>query len=203
MRRYISTLALLLLSISFGCAPHPVQLFNAESYVRPYQTDLGDTLTIVLGKEISDQFFMQDIGLRKMQVNSFRKSLSLSLYYTFEHSFAHVNVVSEAGSGLKGTVLELYRVRPFWKLQSIASDSYSIEGGVYTSTTFYLSSLFRYDGIVLRHGEKWLTLDAEVLGEKVVSDKDEWHLAFEDGIREMCEHLYKTLAEGQRALSQK
>ncbi len=186
--------AVLLLSLA-ACAPRPVALFDTETYTKPYETKFEDTLTIVLDEAIPDHFFVQDVGLRKMEVSDFRKSLRLSLFYTFENSFREVRFSETPAPN--GLTLQLFRIRPFWKLENIDSDVYVVENVSVNTNTYYLSSLIRYDGALYRNGKKVSILDEEVVGEKIVNDKRQWNEAFKDGVKEMCEDLYKSLAEDQ------
>lgn len=197
MKKHAHLLTLGLLLVISACAPTPVALFNAEIYTRPYQTEFEDTLTIVLDEAIPDHFYVQDMDLLSMEVKDFRKSLRLSLYYAFRDSFEEVKF-SETPSS-QGLSIHLYRIRPFWDLQTIATDTYVVENISFNDNTYYLSSLIRYDGVLYRDGEKVMVLDEEVWGEKVVNAKRDWHEAFKDGIREMCEDLYRALAEDQKA----
>lgn len=198
MKKYMYALPALCALFTISCAPRPrpVSLFNVETYTRPYQTQFEDTLTIVLDEDIPDEFEVKD-NFRAMKVSDFRKSLTLSLYYTFKGSFREVRFHDQPDE--KGLSLHLFRIRPGWKIQSINDYTYMAGDVAVNGSTFYLSSLFRYDGILYRNEEKVRILDDEVVSEKVVVHVHRWNEAFKDGVREMCEQLYKVLAEEQEA----
>lgn len=198
MKKYIYTLLGLCALFTISCVPKPstVTLFNVEAYTRPYQTQFEDTLTIVLDESIPNDFEVKD-NFRAMKVQNFRKSLTLSFYYTFKNSFKEVRFQDQPSE--KGLSLHLFRIRPSWEIKSINNYSNVVGDVAVNGSIFYLSSLIRYDGVLYRGGEKVRVLDDEVVSEKVVADVRQWDEAFRDGVREICEQLYKTLAEDQEA----
>lgn len=198
MKSYLYTFLGIFVLLASSCVPRPstVALFNVETYIRPYQTQFDDTLIIVLDESISNDFEVRD-NFRAMKVKDFRKSLTLSLYYTFKNSFKEVRFQEQPSES--NLSLHLFRIRPGWKIQSINDYTYMAGDVAINASTYYLSSLFRYDGILYRNGEKVRVLDDEIVSEKVVANIRQWDEAFKDGVREMCEQLYKVLAEDQKA----
>lgn len=191
-------LILILTCATFACAPRPrtVTQFNVETYIRPYQTHLGEKLTIVLDEEIPNDFEVRD-NFKPMEVLNFRNSLKLTLFYTFENSFESVQFQDQPASD--GLSLHLYRVRPSWKLHTIDDNVVAAGEIVVSSNTYFLSSLIRYDGVIYRDGEKVKVLDEEVISEKVETNIRRWNEAFVDGVREMSEDIYRQLVEEQKA----
>ena len=191
MKRLLTFFFLLAMS---GCAikPQPVNQFNVEAYTRPYQTEFGGVLTIVLDNSIPDNFEVSD-NFRPMPVYNFRNSLRLSLYYTFADSFDEVQFAEAPAD--EGVTIHLFRIRPFWKVHQISEDVSGYADVVVTDQIIFLSSLIRYDGMIYRDGKKSAVLDEEVIGERVETNVRQWNKAFEDGIREMCEDLYRHLAQ--------
>lgn len=58
-------MGLLMLS---SCKPLPVNLFNVETYLRPYESEVNESLTIVLDPDIPNDFAVAGAGLREMAV---------------------------------------------------------------------------------------------------------------------------------------
>jgi len=188
----------IVLMLASACVPRPrpVTQFNVETYTRPYQTDFDEVLTIVLDQAIPDDFVVRE-NLRPMQVLNFRNSLKLSLYYTFEDSFKDVRFLDTPSS--EGISLHLYRIRPSWKIHTIDDQVTAVGDVVVSSSTYFISSMIRYDGILYRNGEKVKIMDEEVIGERVETNIRYWNEAFVDGVREMCEDLYQQMAEEQKS----
>jgi hypothetical protein len=180
--------------------PRPVTQFNVETYTRPYQTDFDEVLTIVLDPAIQDDFVVRE-NLWPMQVHNFRNSLKLSLYYTFEDSFQEVRF--QDAPSPEGLSLHIYRIRPSWKIHSIDEHVTGAGEVIVSSSTYFVSSLIRYDGVIFRNGEKVKILDEEVISEVVETDIRRWNEAFVDGVREMGEDLYRQLVEEQESFLSK
>ena len=183
---------------TLACSPRPraVTQFNVPTYIRPYQTDFDDVLTIVLDEMIPDDFEVQD-NFRPMPVINFRNSLKLTLYYTFEDSFEEVRFDDQPSP--EGLSLHLYRIRPAWKVHTIDEQVSGAGDVVVSSSTYFVSSLIRYDGVIYRNGEKVKVLDEEVISAKVETNIRRWNEAFVDGVREMSEDIYRQLVEEQKA----
>lgn len=193
MKKY-PALFLMLTCVFTACMtrPRPVPQFNVETYIRPYETSFSGPLTIILDKAIPGNFEVGEI-FRPMQVSNFRNSLRLSIYYTFASSFEEVRFQDTVSN--EGYSLHLYRVRPDWKIHSVDDHVSSAGDVVISNSTYFVSSLIRYDGILYHKGKRIKILDEEVLSEKVETDIRRWNEAFVDGVREMCEDLYRQLVE--------
>lgn len=185
---------LMLACLASACMnrPRPVTQFNVETYIRPYETQFSGPLTIVLDEAIPNDFEVGE-NFRPMQVINFRHSLRLSLYYTFASSFEEVRFQDTIDT--IGYSLHLFRVRPDWKIHSVDDHISSAGDVVVSNSTYFVSSLIRYDGMIYHQGKKIKILDDEVLGEQVETDIRQWNEAFVDGVRELCEDLYRQLAE--------
>lgn len=178
--------------ISVGCAtkPPPVRFFDVDAYTKPYQKTLHKPLTIVLDEAILDEFLVEGRGLREMEVYNFRKSLRISLYYTFVDTYSEVHFSDQIDTS--GITLHLYRIRPSWDIKSTSTSVYGTEV-VVSSTSYEVATLVRYDGVLYQHGEKRLVIDNEVASEKTTFSRRQGPEVFKDAMREMCEDLYKTL----------
>ena len=105
-----------------SCRVPSVYFFDADPYTQPYQTSFQQPLTVVIGDDIKDEFTLRD-GMKPMEVKQFRKSLRITLYYMLEQSFPEVTFANQPDSS--GYTLQLYRVRPGWK---VLSESTSVSG---------------------------------------------------------------------------
>ena len=184
-----SSLAGLLLLVGLlACQPPPVRMgfFTASVYLRPYETQLDQPLTIILDESIPDQFW---VG--RMDVLQFRNTLKLSLYYTFENSVPDI-IFSDTIADT-GMTLHLYRVRPEWNIVNTYTSMSVIEGTGFSSTQTEVGSLIRYDGVVYKNGEKWFVLNDFVNSEQTTLRRKRQPEVFQDGVRELCEDLYRKI----------
>ncbi len=194
MKRYLTLCALSLIALC-GCAPKPPILgfFETDGYIKPYQKSFGDTLTFVLSQEISDEFVVSGAGVRRMDVFNFRKSLKLSLYYTFLDSFKDVRFADQVDSN--GVCVVLYRVRPSWEIKSASTSVSGVEGRTVSSTNYQVAALFRYDGVIYKDGEKVSVLDNEVMSEASTYFRSGMPDTFRDGTKQLCGAIYKEVVE--------
>ena len=168
------------------CQPPPVYFFDADPYVKAYQETFNEPLTVVLGKDIENDFAVGD-----MEVHQFRKSLRITMYYMFEETFTDIQFADQVSP--EGYTLQLYRLRPSWQVASSVTDV--IGAGdvvVSTSSTRQIVSI-RYDGAIYRKNEKIAILDDAVISQLQTFDRKEKPSVFRDGVRELCEVLYKDL----------
>lgn len=70
-----------------------------------------------------------------------------------------------------------------------------------SSSTYFISSLIRYDGVFYHNDKKIKILDEELPGEIVETDIRHLNEAFVDGVREMCEDLYRQLVEAPNSFA--
>ncbi len=196
MKRYL-TLSVLSLVALYGCAPPPPTLgfFEIDGYIKPYQKNFGDTLTFFLSQEIPDELIVSGAGVRKMDVFNFRKSLKLSLYYTFLDSFEDVRFTDQVDS--TGVCVVLYRVRPSWEIKSANTSVSGVEGITYSSTNYQVAALFRYDGVIYKNGVKISVLDAAAMSEISTFYKSAMPDTFRDGVKMFCEAIYKEVVEAE------
>ena len=173
-----------------SCRVPSVYFFDADPYTQSYQTSFQQPLTVVIGEDIEDEFTLRD-GMKPMEVKQFRKSLRITLYYMLEQSFPEVTFADQPDSS--GYTLQLYRVRPGWKVLSESTSVSGYEGVVVSSTSARVAAQIRYDGAIYKNGEKIAILDDEVVGEKSTDAKKRMPDTFRDGVRELCENLYKDL----------
>ena len=162
-----------------------VYFFDADPYTQPYQTSFTEPLTVVLGDDIDDQFTIRD-GMLPMDVRNFRKSLRITLYYMFESAFPEVTFADSVNAA--GYTLQLYRIRPGWQVASTSVSGYEV-----VTSHSRVASQIRYDAAIFKNGNKIALLDNTVIGEKTANTKKEMPEAFRDGIRELCEDLYKEM----------
>lgn len=188
MKQHLTFFFICLMVIS-GCQPPPVNFFTADGYIKPYEKNFNEKLTFVFEDGVQDAFEVGGSGLKKMDVNHFRKSLKLSLYYTFINSFKEVNFADQIDS--TGICVVLYRVRPSWEIKSASTSVAGVEGTTASSPHYDIAVLIRYDGIVYNNGVKRLILDNAVMSEKSATSMSGWPDVFRDSVKVMCGNLYK------------
>ncbi len=186
-----------------GCQSPPVMVnfFSADGYIEPYRENFNEKLTFVFQEGVKDEFTVTGPGVRDIEVQHFRKSLKLSLYYTFVNSFEDVNFADQIDS--TGVSVVLYRVRPASEVKSRNSYVSGYDGYVSSGTITEVAALFRYDGIIYKNGRKTLVLDNEVFSEKSTLKKSEMPDVFRDGMKMMCEDLYKEVVKARPTVSVK
>ncbi len=162
-----------------------VYFFDADPFTQPYQTSFTEPLTVMIGKDIDDGFTIRD-GMHPMDVRNFRKSLRITLYYMFESAFPEVTFADSIGAA--GYTLQLYRIRPGWQVAST-----SVSGGEFTTSYSRVAGQIRYDAAIFKNGRKIALLDNTVVGEETAIERREMPEAFRDGVRELCEDLYKEM----------
>jgi hypothetical protein len=176
----------LLFTLFSSCTKPKAGFFTADSYVKPHFEQLDEPLTIILDNSIENEF-----SVGRMDVSNFRHSLRLSMYYTFEASVSSIEFSDSIAK--EGITLHLLRIRPDWVVKDRYSSMVVIEGYGGSTTQTEVASLIRYDGIVYRDGEKWLSLDNEVNSERTTFNRRKAPQVFEDGIREFCEDIYRII----------
>ncbi|MEM9675366.1 MAG: hypothetical protein ACFB15_01890 [Cyclobacteriaceae bacterium] len=176
----------LIVTLCTSCFRPKAGFFTAESYLKPFHEKLDEPLTIIIDQNIENEF---PVG--RMDVSNFRHTLRLSLYYTFETSVSNVEFSDTVAE--EGITLQLFRIRPDWVVRDRYNSVVVIDGYGWSSTFTEVASLIRYDGIVYRNGEKWLSLDQEVYSETTTFNRRDAPAVFEDGIREFCEDIYRII----------
>lgn len=186
MRTSACILSLVAVVTLVGCHTPPVYFFDANPYVSPYQETFDEPLTIVLGKDIENSFTVGD-----MEVHQFRKSLQITLHYMFDESFTEVRFAEQVSP--VGYTLHLYRLRPSWQILSSSTNVVGTGDVVVATADTKTSANLRYDGAIYQQGEKKAFLDALVTSQKYTFQRKGKPEVFRDGVRELCEVLYKEL----------
>lgn len=186
MKTIVSALVLLATFSFNSCQPPPVYFFDANPYVSPYQEIFNEPLTIVLGEDIEDSFALGD-----MDVHQFRKSLRITLYYMFNESFTEVRFAEQVSP--EGYTLQVYRLRPSWEILSSSTNVVGTGDVVVATANTKTAASFRYDGAIYQQNEKKAILDGTVLSQKYSYKRKGKPEVFRDGVRELCEVLYKEL----------
>jgi hypothetical protein len=126
-----------------------------------------------------------------MKVDDFRKSLELTLYYTFEDSFKEVSIQNEVDND--NLTVVLYRIRPSWEIKSSSTSVVGVEGTTVSNNLHNVATLIRYDGIVLKNGVRVYALDNAVLSEKTSSSIKNWKETFKDAVKILSGDIYRTI----------
>lgn len=180
----------LLAVLLFSCQPPSMRagFFTTNVYLRPYEVQLNQPITFILDDEIPEE-----LSIGRLDIKQFRKSLKLSLYYTFENSAPKINFNSNIAN--EGITVHLFRVRPDWEVTDSRTDMVMVEEIGVSYTDFEVASVVRYDGIVYKNGQRWFPLDQIVISELTTFRRKELPEVFRDGIRELCEDIYRIVAD--------
>lgn len=178
----------LLVVLFLSCQTPRAGFFTTNVYLRPYEVQLDHPITFILDEGITEEF-----TTGRLDVKQFRKSLRLSLYYTFENSAPEITFADSIAA--EGITVHLFRVRPDWEVVDSRTDVIvGSEVGIAFSD-YEVASIVRYDGIVYKSGKRWFPLDQIVRSEQTTFQRGELPEVFRDGIRELCEDIYRIVAD--------
>jgi hypothetical protein len=188
----ISVLSMItIFSILSGCSIQKLSYFQVEPYAKPFTQETKVPLNIVLMEDVKGSVVVEGDGAKKMTVTDFRKSFGESLKKTLERNFELVNLVdSKPDTGLS---LIIYRVRPFWRLNSQSSSTIGA-AGIVTSTNIPLySAAFQFETSLLLNNEKLENADLTVYSDEQMTYVKQAHKAFKSGLIKTCETINKEI----------
>ncbi|MFZ4799167.1 MAG: hypothetical protein ACOYMA_16825 [Bacteroidia bacterium] len=182
---------ILIVSILFfiSCGLPKVYFFEAKPYLVAYKEKVDKNITINFGEEIKDTFIINSAGIRKMEVFQFKKSLESSLNSTFKDSYNSMSF-SEIKSN-DGICLLILKINPDWHKKSAITSVSSVNGHAQSSTRYEIDSKINYQIVVFSNGVKVKVIEKEVYSEKSTFLPKETPDLLKDGIKVMCQELYK------------
>ncbi|MDZ7607476.1 MAG: hypothetical protein U5K79_18235 [Cyclobacteriaceae bacterium] len=144
MKKYSVFSLFAIISILSGCYPiKQLSYFQVEPFAKPFIQKIKTPLNIVLLEDVKGTVVVEGDGAKKMTVTDFRKSFGESLKSTMEKNFEVVNLTD---SNLEpGLSLVIYRVRPFWRLNSQSSRTIGASGIVTSSNVPLYSVAFQFE----------------------------------------------------------
>jgi len=188
----LKIISLLLLSISlYGCSIQELSYFQVEPYAKPFVAKISEPLNIVLLADVMDTIIVEGEGVKKMTVTDFRKSFGESLKNTLNRNFEVVNILNSRPE--TGLSLVIYRVRPFWKLNSQSSSSYGTGGNVNSITTSLIGAAFQFESTLFLDEEKNQSADMTIFSDDQMSTVYQAHAVFKSGLIKTCETINKEI----------
>jgi hypothetical protein len=185
---------LLLISfLFFGCQMPTVLYFSTDPFTTAYHVDIDKPLTIVIDSHIPDSFMIRTAGAKDMAVLQYRLTMEDALKNTFKSTYTEVNVDYKQGE--KGLTLVLIKAHPFWEKKSSRTIVSGSGGNVNSRTTYELETKVNYQAVMYYEGEKLGVIEGTVFSEKSTFKREETPVVFQNGIKVMCEALYKQVVE--------
>src|SRR5690606_38599737 len=183
----IKTLTFITVLMVFsGCAIQQLSYFQVDPYSKPFAKKVSTPINIVLMGDVKDSLVVEGEGIKKMTVTEFRKSFSESMKKTLETNFEVINITDSKPE--EGLSLIIYRVRPFWKLNSTSST-----GGEYSTTTSFISAAFQFESSLFLNDKKLESADLTVYSDDQMSTVSQAHPVFKSGLIKACETINKEI----------
>lgn len=172
-----------------SCALPKVYYFEAKPYLVAYKEKVDKNITITFGEEIKDSFIINSAGIRKMEVFQFKKSLESSLKTTFNDSYNAMSFSDTKSND--GICLLILKIEPGWHKKSAITTVSSANGHAQSTTRYELDSKIYYQIVVFSNGTKVKVIEKEVYSDKSTFLPKETPDLLKDGIKVMCQELYK------------
>jgi hypothetical protein len=172
-----------------GCSLPKVYFFEAKPYLVAYKEKIDKNITINFGEEIKDTFIINSAGIKKMQVFQFKNSLEASLKSTFNDSYNSMSFSDTKSNN--GICLLILKIDPSWNKKSAITSVSTVNGHAQSSTRFEINSKIYYQIVVFADGIKVKVIEKEVYSEKSSFLPKEAPDLLKDGIKVMCQELYK------------
>ncbi|MEX1239537.1 MAG: hypothetical protein WEB30_07465 [Cyclobacteriaceae bacterium] len=181
------TLPLLTVVFLQSCAIRPLTYFEIEPFIKPSRALIHEPLNLVLLEDVRDSFAVEGEGVKRMKVTEFRRSLAASMENALRDNFDVISLSeTKPDSGLS---LVIYRVKPFWKINSRMSSPSAIGGAVYYSTSSMISAGFRFESALFFDNKKIRDADGTVYSDDQMSVISQAHQVFKDGLTRACEAI--------------
>jgi len=180
-----------LITLLTACTVSIQQLayFQVEPYAKPFTAKLDIPLNIVFMKDVEDNPVVKGEGVKEMYVTNFRQSLGASLKNTFEKNFEEIAVLDSLPE--EGLTYVIYRIRPFWKMNSQSTYAYGSEGR--TATRSFISAAFQFESSLILNGERIESADFTVYSDDQMSSVRQAHVVFKSGLLKTCETMNREI----------
>lgn len=188
MKRFKTLAAAILVIALSGCSTiKQLSYFEVEPYAKPLEKKIEIPVTIVLMEDVKDSFTVQGVGVKQMTVTNFRRSLAESLDNTIGRNFE--NVIFTDTRPDKGLYLVIYRVRPFWKINSTSSYTTGTGEHIYSTSKALVAAAFQYETSLFYNDEKIQDSDLTIFSDDQMSVVRQAHPVFKSGITKLCETI--------------
>ncbi len=185
----IQLFSLLILSLFYGCTLPTVLYFNTQPFVTAYKTNINNTLNICIDNNIKDSTVIKSAGIKPMTIVQFRHSLEDALINTFKNTYTDVSVTKTPIQ--KGLSFILIKVTPDWNKKSSRTVVTGSYGNVSSYTKYELEMKITYQAVIYLNGEKLGVIENTIVSEKSTFKFSDTPDVFKDGIKIMCEDIYK------------
>lgn len=182
----------LVLSLCFtfiGCKLPTVTYFSTQPFIKAYKIDIDKNLTIVIDQNIPDSLQIKSAGVKRMTVLQYRMTLEDALMSTFKSTYNQVDVGYTFSP--KGISIVLVKATPAWNKKSSRTIVTGSNGNMSSSTKYELDLKIIYQAIIYSDGERIGTAEGIVFSEKSTFKPKETPEVFKDGVKVMCEEIYK------------
>ena len=191
MKLFRLALIVILISIFMGCGIPQLHYFQVNPYAKPFPSTIKTPLYIVLMEEVKDEWVVSTPGIRSMKVSDFRKSFGESLQNTMEKNFENIKIVDEKPSS--GLSLVIYRLRPYWTINSRSTSSYEKDGSTHHSSSSLVSAAFQFESSLFLDQQLINTADLTVYSEDQMMNRSHAHPVFMSGMTKTCERINKEI----------
>jgi hypothetical protein len=193
MKAFKTLISIAVLAISItGCTTiKQLGYFQVDPYAKPLDTKIEVPITIVLMDDVKDSLTVWGVGVKSMDVSDFRRSVAVSIENTVGRNFDNVIIADKKPDN--GLVLVIYRVRPFWFINSRSSSTQGTGDNVYSTTKALIAAAFQYETSLFYNGEKLSDADSTIHSDDQMSVIGQAHYVFKSGVTKMCETIYRDL----------
>ncbi len=186
---FVTFTALLSLTTCAAYIPSKLGYFELDPYARPFDQKIRQPLYLLLGPEVKDSVSLKEFGMMTVTATEYRRTVGKSLVATLTDNFEVVSQVdSRPDSGL---VLEIYRIRPHWKINASTTEVTGADSSLSSSTTRFIAACFQVESSLFLAGKPIQRVDRLFCGENQTSQFFQAIQMFKDGLLTTCEELNK------------
>lgn len=170
------------LAILSGCVIKNLGYFEVDPFAKPFTSEIERPLNLVLMEDVQDQFYVDGVGWNKMLVSDFRRSFEASMKNVLDRNFQEIKVYDAMPED--GLSLVIYRVRPYWKVNTQDDDS---------GMAGLVSAAFQFESSLFLDNEKLQNADLTVYSDEQMSNVNHAHAVFKAGLVQTCETINKEI----------
>ena len=190
MKQTKALILILLLLIIYGCVGiKPLSYFQVDPFSKPFGKKTDMPIDLVLMDDVKDSLVVRGNSSENMVVTEFRNSFGESMKNALKTNFETIHISDEISDS--GLSLVIYRVKPFWKLNS--QSTYDTNDGEKVETTNFNSAAFQFESSLFLNGNKLESADLTVYSEGQMSAVQEAHSVFKSGLTQTCETILREI----------
>lgn len=189
--KYIKLFTLFIACLGFGCNFPTVRYFTTQPFITAYKTNINKPLTLVFDANVKDTILIKSANIKNMTVVQFRRTLEGVLKTTFETTYSEVKISNTFSPN--GISLVLVKVKPDWNKKSFKTLDTGPANNSQTTINYELESKISYQAMVYTDGLKSGVIEGTVFSELTTFQANQTPAVFKDGIKVMCEDIYKQI----------